>query len=333
MEINDNKEEVTCRICGEQCKRIYGKHLKFKHDNMTTDEYKRLYPGAPIMALSDKEKTTINGGKHMKNEKYKKMFSEMFKGDKNPNHSSRATEQERRSRSPFSKDFIKYKGIENIEEHISSFAKQAIKDRISNTTLEYYVNKGYSIEESKDLLKNRQSTFSLEKCISKYGDEEGYKRWMDRQEKWQKNMLENGNVKCGYSKISQELFYNLLKNYDIENSDMSKVYFATKNKEYFISLKNEGFFIYDFVDLNNKKIIEFNGDLYHANPNIYEENDYPHPYYKNNGPSALETWNKDKLKIDIAKENGFDVLVVWDSEYRKDKNKVIEKCLNFLGIS
>ena len=78
MEINDNKEMVTCRICGEQCKRIYGKHLKFKHENMTTDEYKKLYPDAPIMALLDKEKTTINSGKHMKEEKYKKMFSEMF---------------------------------------------------------------------------------------------------------------------------------------------------------------------------------------------------------------------------------------------------------------
>ena len=54
--INDNNETVTCRICGEQCKRVYGKHLKFAHNNMTTEEYKRLYPGSPIAALSDKIK-------------------------------------------------------------------------------------------------------------------------------------------------------------------------------------------------------------------------------------------------------------------------------------
>jgi hypothetical protein len=26
----------------------------------------------------------------------------------------------------------------------------------------------------------------------------------------------------------------------------------------------------------------------------------------------------------------FDVLVIWDSEYKKDKEKVIKKCLKFL---
>ena len=71
MIINDNTEEVTCRICGEQCKRIYGKHLKFKHNNMTTNEYKKKFPNAPIMALSDIKNTTKNSGKHMKQEKYK----------------------------------------------------------------------------------------------------------------------------------------------------------------------------------------------------------------------------------------------------------------------
>ena len=111
MKINDNNETVTCRICGEQCKRIYGKHLKLSHNDMTTMEYKKIFPGAPIMALSDVGKTTINSGKHMKEEKYKKMFSEMIIGDKNPNHKSKTTESERKSRSPFSKEFIKYKDI------------------------------------------------------------------------------------------------------------------------------------------------------------------------------------------------------------------------------
>lgn len=138
---------------------------------MKTDEYKSLYPDAPIMALSDKEKTTLNSGKHMKQEKYKKMFSDKIKGDKNPNHKSKTTESERKSRSPFSKEFIKYENVENVEEYISTFAKEAIKDRVSDTTLQYYINKGYSTVESEKLLKKRQATFSLEKCIEKHGDE------------------------------------------------------------------------------------------------------------------------------------------------------------------
>ena len=330
MVINDNKESVTCRICGEQCKRIYGRHLKHSHNNMSTDEYKRLFPGAPITALSDKEKTSKNSGLHMKDEKYKKMFSEMFKGDKNPNHISNTTDEQRRSRSPFSKSFVGYDMIEDKEEHISKFAKDAIKDRVSDTTLRYYLNRGYTVEVAKQMLSERQTTFSLEKCIEKYGDEIGHKRWLDRQNKWQTSLLENGNIKCGFSKISQELFFEILKRYNTE--DISEVYYATKNKEYYISIKDVGFFAYDFTDLKRKLIIEYNGDLYHANPDIYESTDYPHPYYKEDGPTAGEIWSRDNNKIDVAREKGFDVLTIWDSEYKSDKNKTINKCLDFLGI-
>ena len=115
-----------------------------------------------------------------------------------------------------------------------------------------------------------------------------------------------------------------------KNERLKKVYFATKNKEYFISVKSKGFYVYDFVDLNNKKIIEYNGDEYHANPEKFSKNDYPHPFYKENGPTSEEIWEKDKLKLDIAKSHGFEVLVIWDSEYRKNKKETIKKCLNFL---
>lgn len=29
-------------------------------------------------------------------------------------------------------------------------------------------------------------------------------------------------------------------------------------------------------------------------------------------------------------KNGYEVLVVWESDYRKNKEKVIEQCLNYL---
>ena len=31
-----------------------------------------------------------------------------------------------------------------------------------------------------------------------------------------------------------------------------------------------------------------------------------------------------------ANTRGYEVLVIWDSEYKKDKEKVIQKCINFL---
>jgi G:T-mismatch repair DNA endonuclease (very short patch repair protein) len=46
---------------------------------------------------------------------------------------------------------------------------------------------------------------------------------------------------------------------------------------------------------------------------------------------SKEIWNKDAEKIKAAEDNGFKVLVIWDSEFKKNKKETIEKCLNFLN--
>jgi len=194
--------------------------------------------------------------------------------------------------------------------------------------LEYWMNKGYSLDEAKIKRSQRQSTFSKEKCIERYGESEGLKVFTERQNKWSKSLTENGNMKMGYSKISQELFYNLIENYNI--NDRSSIYFATHNGEFKLNKNGSGIWLYDFADLNNNKIIEYNGDNYHGNPKKYLAEDYPHPFRKE--LTAKEIWDKDKLKTDVAIKNGFEVLTIWDSEYRwGNKVKLINKCLEFLN--
>lgn len=201
------------------------------------------------------------------------------------------------------------------------------KKRLLPSHVQYWINKGHSLDESKQKVSKHQSTFTLEKCVEKYGDEEGRKRFTERQNKWNKSLSSNGNMKIGYSKISQDLFYVLLHEYEINDRD--KIYFATHNKEFKLEKENGGLWIYDFTDTINKKIIEFNGDMFHANPIKYNSDDNPNPFKKN--INAKEIWNKDKLKLNIAKKHGFEVLVIWDSEYRwGNKQEVINKCINFL---
>jgi len=57
-----------------------------------------------------------------------------------------------------------------------------------NMNIEYWINKGFSEEEAKQKVSERQRTFTLKKCIEKYGKKEGTKRWEERQEKWQKTL-------------------------------------------------------------------------------------------------------------------------------------------------
>ena len=195
------------------------------------------------------------------------------------------------------------------------------------TKVEYWVKKGYTQKEAKKKISKIQNRFSLNSCIEKYGKKKGEKVWKERQEKWQNSLIKNGNIKNGYSKISQVLFNELLEYYDIK--DRKYVFYHTKNQELVLKHKN-GIFLYDFTDELQKKIIEYNRDQYHANPSIYEKNDMPHPYHKTKDYTAESIWNKDREKISLAKNNGYDVIIIWDSEYKKNPKQIIEKCIEFL---
>jgi hypothetical protein len=221
--------------------------------------------------------------------------------------------------------FGKEEGIKTWTERET---KRSEAGKKGSTNLEYWINKGYTEDEAILKRSERQSTFSLEKCITKYGEEEGKKRFTERQHKWGKSLSSGGNLKIGYSKISQELFYKLLETYDI--SIRNNILFGSHNKEFTLEKEDGGVWLYDFTDIKNKKIIEYNGDMYHGNPKKYKANDNPHPFRKN--ITAQEMWDNDKEKIRIANIGEYEVLVIWDSEYRwGNKEEIIKKCLGFLN--
>ena len=69
-------------------------------------------------------------------------------------------------------------------------------------------------------------------------------------------------------------------------------------------------------------------DDYHGNPNKYSELDTPNPFRRE--LLAKDIWEKDRIKKILANENNFEVLVIWDSEYKKNKQEIIDKCIKFL---
>ena len=205
--------------------------------------------------------------------------------------------------------------------------KRSVWGKMGSANIEYWLKKGYSEDEAKLKLIERQRTFTLEKCIIKYGELEGTKLYNDRQSNWQQTLYRNGKLKAGYSNISQELFSGLTEYYDV--NDLNYVLFAKKGGEFVLRYKN-GFYHYDFADTNKKKIIEYNGDMFHGNPIKYNADDCPNPFLKER--TAKEIWEKDERKLKSAEENGFDVLVVWDSDYTLNPNEVINRCRKFLNI-
>lgn len=121
-------------------------------------------------------------------EKYKlsvlksQKLCDRVKGSNNPgyNHGGKF--------SPFSSKFLY--GDENTVKEVK---RKAVDTRIKNdsydTKLSFWlkVTNG-DVKEAERMLAERQTTFSLEKCVEKHGIEEGTKIWEERQEKWQNTL-------------------------------------------------------------------------------------------------------------------------------------------------
>ena len=184
--------------------------------------------------------------------------------------------------SPWSKDFKAYQGMDDNEKRRMIRQRVFCKDREdfdelkknSNCTLEYYMNKGMSKEEAKVALKERQSTFSLKKCIEKYGEEEGTRRFKERQEKWMNNL-----PKSNYSQISQKLFWAIYN--QLSDKLKNDCRFATNdngikndhvNKEYMFELP-DSYAKLDFYIPSLKCWIEFDGDYWHGEKRGNQERD------------------------------------------------------------
>lgn len=90
-------------------------------------------------------------------------------------------------------------------------------------------------------------------------------------------------------------------------------------------------YLYDFTDIKRMKMIEFQGDIYHANPSLFKPDDTPHPFKE--GVTSEDIWEYDYQKLMTANNNGYELLSIWESDYNNNKNEIINKCLEFIGLN
>ena len=203
------------------------------------------------------------------------------------------------------------------------------------TKVDYYIERGFSEKEAKEKISKIQNRFSLKICIEKYGKEEGQKIFSDRQNKWldtlnsktEEEKIEINRKKLfnnsGYSKVSQELFWRIYDSF--QNNDIR---FEELNSEIIrYDKSNKKHYKYDYVDFTNKKCIEFNGDYWHCNPTKYNE-DFIHPIMN---IKAKQIWEKDIKKNKWMEERGYQILIIWESEYKKNPQQILEKCIRFIN--
>lgn len=180
-----------------------------------------------------------------------------------------------------------------------------------NAEVAYYTKKGHTEEEAKVLISERQRTFTLEKCIEKHGEEQGRIIWQERQEKWIDSMKKSG-LHSGYSDVSKKLFDEISKSFPNLSYGENEKIIRGKTRSYSADA------------VLGKKIIEFYGNYWHANPKMYTEN------HNIRGHVAKDIWNRDAIREQELKDLGYDVLVIWEKDFTENPTETIDKIKNFL---
>lgn len=237
--------------------------------------------------------------------------------------------------SPFSEKFVGYEKKSDPEAH-KKFLKTVSEKIVRNTKLQYYLNKGLSEEEARKALSERQSTFSLRKCINKYGLKTGVEVFNDRQVRWQHSLNSNpeskarqeaGRLKATkvsldkrsngelvrngklYSDVSQRLF-NILKD-QLGPDFEGRLRYGECGGEYRVDLPRGRVRYLDFYVPDLKKCIEFDGEYWH-----------------NENAKSMDKVREKEIGEVIP---GIQFYRVDESVFLKDPDKAISDCLSFLN--
>ena len=179
-----------------------------------------------------------------------------------------------------------------------------------------FFNKKHS-KESKNLISKKRIGI----CTSDHMSKQEYKDMFSNmaKERWDSGKMEETRTKLSI------LMKKRIANGELKSFNRSKPEFEIIKYLESINLKVQPSFIIEskifdiyIPDLN--LLIEYNGDYWHCNPKKYNST----YYNKKKGKTAKEIWEYDKNKLDLAKKYNYNCFVIWESDYKKNKNIIRE---------
>lgn len=217
----------------------------------------------------------------------------------------------------------------------------------------YWVKKGYTLEQATEEVRRVQTSNGIEYYISTgLSLTDATNKQEERNDRWQttlndkpqeerdlialkKSHTVDGYIACGYdedtAKKKSIAYFKKRKNYSavsqdyfdliVEQFDLNNAKYATINYEY--QIKNK---CVDFYHPDTKTVVEFYGDFWHMNPNMYASTD------KCYNRSAAEIWEDDQNRIQLisTSDEVDNIIIIWESEYRKNPQKCINKLKGYL---
>ena len=322
---NDKYDYVpACLICGLESTMLV-KHIITKH-KITVAEYRNKFNVGNSAIFHDSYITRL---------------SENIKGERNPAYGRGGL------LSPFSTKFIKYQKLDDsaksdkIKETITKTITSRSLNSNDTTTVEYYMKNGVPYDKAIKLLAERQRTFSLDKCIERYGKVDGMAIWNNRQERWMTALYDKSKEEIVL--MNKKKLQFMSQSFTSASSNPARTLFRyvqtyypyrlfnfddiiTKNRE--VSILNEEIGRRYRLDFTDKLgwVIEFYGDYWHGNPTKYNGDQV----LLSSGALYRDIWERDRVKEEYIKSLGYKLLIIWESDFKYNREETLQKCITFL---
>lgn len=288
---------LTCRICEFQSANSLISHITRKH-NVSMSDYRTQYPDSVVQQLSPSQRKTI---------------SSVMKEKLNDPVEREAFLQWRSFPSEI-KHWIK-KGLDprEAQEKVVEFQrKQSLKGNNELTRVKRSEkNSGSSNPMSLESIANRENitlveAHALTPCYGRTGDKHP--------------MFGKKHTDEALRKIASA---NHLSNPDyrsIPERQLEELCLKIGTLQHNIQIKRWNV---DIIFNEKKIIVEMFGDFWHMNPKKYSPNDC-HGFCRKN-ETAQQVWDRDARKVKGLNELGYQVIVIWESDWRFDKETCLKR--------
>lgn len=105
--------------------------------------------------------------------------------------------------------------------------------------------------------------------------------------------------------------------------------YKSDSSQFYIG-SSAGYWLYDFVLHDTKQIVEFNGDYWHGNPKIYNADDIIGRGAASS--KAADRWACEAVKLQAARDRGYEVKVVWESDFYSNPQATIQELVTWLQL-
>jgi len=229
--------------------------------------------------------------------------------------------------------------IPKVNQKICDSRQEAI-DKMEQTNLKKYGKKWYSQtkEAKQNKAKNKEKIYLKyrQTCLDKYGVDHAMKTDQSKNKMAQTNLqrydvacsIQNKNVK--QKALTKRFAIKNKKTYTskIQNKvfdELKKLFPSIVPNRHIYIPKLKKLYNCDIVYKEKQKIIEVFGDYWHMNPLVYEAKNHN----QSTGKTAQEVWRYDNQKINALKKKGWQVLILWEDDIKKDLEGILKKAKRF----